>query len=225
MEKRIAIIEDEPDIAELIGIHLEKSGYRVKTFGDGASFYEYTENSSPDLLILDLMLPDMDGYDICRQIKNNDGTAALPIIILSAKSDEVDKILGLELGADDYIVKPFSPRELVARVKAIMRRYLAGDQSRTTEIGGLVLDNDRYSVSVDSTTVELTPFEFRILELLTARQGWVFTRETILSSLWGEDKTVKSRSIDVHILNLRNKIGRYGRHIKSVRGIGYTFEQ
>lgn len=224
MQKTIAIVEDEPDIAELIGIHLDKAGYKTKIFLDGASFCDYIEKSLPDLIILDLMLPDMDGYDICKKIKNSEASSMVSIIILSAKSEEVDKILGLELGADDYVVKPFSPRELVARIKAVLRRRVKDNQTRKVEIGELVLDNDRFSVTVSDRTIDLTPSEFRVLELLVSKAGWVFTRSKILDHLWGEDKAVTERTIDVHIRHLREKLGDYAKLIKNIRGVGYKFE-
>lgn len=225
MKKRIALIEDEPDIVELITIHLEKAGYSVKSFLDGKSFYRYLDKTTPDLVILDLMLPDVDGLDICKQLRRNDASAAVAIIMLTAKSEEMDKILGLELGADDYVTKPFSPKELVARVKAVMRRHASAGTSRTISVGSLHIDLEKYTVSLDGKKIELTPTEFKILELLSSKRGWVFTREKILDHLWGSEKAVIDRTVDVHIRHLREKLGSAATMIRNIRGVGYKLEE
>ncbi len=228
MKKRISIVEDEPDIAELISIHLEKSGFNVQTFGDGGRFFEAIKKKVPDLLILDLMLPDMDGLEICKSIRKDDELRSLPIIMLTAKGDETDKVLGLELGADDYVSKPFSPKELVARVKAVLRRHGDGDSERgeRIEIGqNIVIDPGKHSVSVGGKKIELTATEFKILKLLSSRKGWVFTREKILDYLWGDEKAVVDRTVDVHIRHLREKLGSEAGVIKNVRGVGYRLEE
>ncbi len=225
MKKLIALVEDEPDIVELISIHLEKAGYEVKSFLDGASFYRFLEKRIPDLLILDLMLPDVDGLDICKHVRKNEATSAMAMIMLTAKSEEMDKILGLELGADDYVTKPFSPKELVARVKAVMRRHVPIKETRKLEINDLVIDLEKYGVSLGGKKIELTPTEFRILELLASKKGWVFTREKILDHLWGEEKAVIDRTVDVHIRHLREKLGKSAKLIKNIRGVGYKLEE
>jgi two-component system phosphate regulon response regulator PhoB/two-component system alkaline phosphatase synthesis response regulator PhoP len=181
----------------------------------------------PDLIILDLMLPDADGFDVCKQLRANSQYKDIPIIMLTAKSEEMDRVLGLEFGADDYVVKPFSPRELVARVKAILRRgtSTATEQS-IIEIGdSLSIDTQKYEVKVQNTTVNLTSTEFKLLYLLAKRPGWVYSRNQILDYLWGNDKIVIDRTIDVHIRNLRDKLGIAGKMIKNVRGVGYKLEQ
>ncbi len=225
MKKIIALVEDEPDIVELISIHLEKAGYEVKSFLDGKSFYRFLEKKVPDLLVLDLMLPDIDGLEICKHIRKNDATASMSIIMLTAKSEEMDKILGLELGADDYVTKPFSPKELVARVKAVLRRHAPVKESKKLEIHDIVIDLEKYGVSQGGKQIDLTPTEFKILELLASKKGWVFTREQILDHLWGDEKAVIDRTVDVHIRHLREKLGTSAKMIKNIRGVGYKLEE
>jgi len=229
MKKVIAVIEDEPDIIELVSIHLAKAGYTVKGFTDGGSFIRYLEKTRPDLVILDLMLPDVDGLEICKSIRKNESAASVPVIMLTAKSEEMDKVLGLELGADDYMTKPFSPKELVARVRAVLRRHApaAPRDTRKIEIGGgmLSLDMGKYEVFVKGSRVELTATEFKILQLLSSKKGWVFSREKILDHLWGDEKAVIDRTVDVHIRHLREKIGEASRFIKNIRGVGYKLEE
>ncbi len=226
MNKLIAIVEDEPDIVELIKIHLTKAGFNVKGFPDGQSFFKFLGKNDPALVILDLMLPDTDGLEICKFMRNKEEFSSTPIIMLTAKSEEVDKILGLELGADDYVTKPFSPRELVARVKAVLRRKNGKKESEKILVGDLlVIDSGRYEVSVREKKVELTSTEFKILELLCSRKGWVFTRDKILNYLWGEEKAVIDRTVDVHIKHLREKLGEAARLIKNIRGVGYKIEE
>lgn len=226
MSGYVAIVEDEQDIADLIQFNLEKSGFRVKTFERASKLLSDIEKIRPDLLILDVMLPDMDGFELCRQIRKNRDTENIPIVMVTAKAEETDKILGLEFGADDYITKPFSPRELVARVKAIMRRSMREVQDRKIVISQvLVIDEDQYRVTVEGKAVELTQSEFKILALLAKRAGMVFTREQILDHIWGYEKAVIDRTIDVHIKHLRDKLGEAGSLIINVRGVGYKIER
>lgn len=226
MKKTIALVEDEPDIVELLEIHLQKGGFQVKSFSAGKSFLEYLKKNTPDVVILDLMLPDIDGLDICKQVRTLNSSADIAIIMLTAKSEEIDKILGLELGADDYVTKPFSPKELVARVKAVLRRHAPRQQSRTIEIaGGLVMDLEKYTVTLRGDRMQLTSTEFRILQLLASKKGWVFSREKILDYLWGDEKAVIDRTIDVHIRHLREKLGKAAGCIKNLRGVGYKLEE
>ena len=223
--KTIAIIDDEPDIVELVIINLTKAGYKTKGFSDGNSFIKYVKNNTPDLVILDLMLPDADGFEICKYIRREERLSSIPIIMLTAKSDETDKVLGLELGADDYVTKPFSPRELTARVKAILRR---DDKPHNTQIlnisNNIRVDLQKYETYLDGVKIELTSTEFKILCLLAGRKGWVYSREQILDHLGGADKGVLDRTVDVHIKNLREKLGSGGKIIKNIRGIGYKLE-
>ena len=224
--KRIAILDDEPDIVELVSLHLEKAGFKAEGFLDAEKFFEFLEKTKPDLIILDLMLPDADGFEICKYLKAKEELTSIPVIMLTAKDEESDKILGLELGADDYVTKPFSPKELVARVKAVLRRQISREKVKTITIGkNLVLNSEKYEVWVDKKKIPLTSTEFKILRLLASKKGWVFTREQILDNLWGHEKIVLDRTIDVHIKNLREKLGRAARFIKNIRGVGYKLEE
>jgi len=227
MSKSVVIVDDEPDIVELVALHLEKAGFRAEKFLEGESFIDAIEEGlRPDLIILDLMLPDRDGFEICKDLKRDEETAAIPIIMLTARGDETDKILGLELGADDYVTKPFSPKELAARVKAVLRRREDGTVSKRIKIDDLlVIDIERHTVTVENQTVGLTPTEFRILQLLATRVGWVYSRDQILEYLWGQEKMVVDRTVDVHIKNLRDKLGQAAGLVKNVRGMGYKLER
>lgn len=225
MEKLVAVVDDEPDILELVTIHLERAGFEVKAFPEASGLLRSLRKRIPDLLILDLMLPDMDGLEVCKRLKSDHRTGAVPIIMLTAKGGEADKVLGLELGADDYVTKPFSPSELVARVRAVLRRNKARQDDRRITVGdNLVIDCDKYEVMVKGRKVSLTPTEFKILALLASSTGRVQTREQILDHLWGHEKAVIDRTVDVHIRNLREKLGRAATHIKNIRGVGYKIE-
>jgi len=223
MNSRIAVVDDEPDIIHLVSIHLKKAGFHVDSFMNGASLLKYLASTTPDLVILDLMLPDLDGFDVCRMMKNDEKHSAIPVIMLTAKGQESDKVKGLELGADDYLTKPFSPRELTARVKAVLRRTATPD-TRTISIGSIAIDPERFEVSVDDAPVILTPVEFKILLFLARNAGKVFSRERILDHLWGNEKAVIDRTIDVHIKNLRDKLGTAGEMVKNIRGVGYKVQ-
>jgi len=227
-EKLITIVDDEEDIVELVGHHLKREGFKVKEFHNGRDFLSFLESVVPDLAVLDIMLPGIDGLEICRMLKNKTSTSSVPIIMLTAKASEADIVVGLELGADDYIVKPFSPRELVARVKTVLRRTTAvEDQGSILRIGPLVVNTEKYEVSVEGNKLNLTTTEFKILEVLAEGKGRVFTRDQLLKKkrLWGDDKLVYDRTIDVHIKNLREKLGIAGNMIKTVRSIGYKLEE
>jgi two-component system phosphate regulon response regulator PhoB/two-component system alkaline phosphatase synthesis response regulator PhoP len=220
MPKLICAIDDEEDILDALSIVLKKEQYAFKGFSNPSKLLDFIKTHTPDLFILDIMLPDTDGFEICRQIRKNRKFDASPIIFLSAKSDEVDKVLGLELGADDYITKPFSPKELAARVKAVLRR----NNSPSSYNNVIEIDKDSREIIVDGKKISATFTEFKILELLFAKKGKVFSRDEILDYIWGQDKIVVDRTIDVHIKNLRDKIGKYGKSIKNIRSIGYKFE-
>jgi len=225
MNELIAVIDDEPDILELVSLHLIKSGFKVKGFLNAESFFKFLSSKMPDLIVLDLMLPDADGIEICKYLRSKEEFRSIPIIMLTARASETDKVLGLELGADDYVTKPFSPRELVARVKAVLRRKTQ-DSSKKVKIGDILLiDLNKFEVFVENKKIDLTPTEFRILKILATKKGWVFTRDQILDHLWGHDKAVLDRTIDVHIKNLREKLGKAKKFIKNVRGIGYKIEE
>lgn len=226
MNKLIFVVDDEPDILELVSLHLKRASFKVKEFQDADSFFASLEREIPDLVILDLMLPDADGFEICKYLRKKDEFSSIPIIMLTAKAEETDKVLGLELGADDYVTKPFSPRELVARVKAVLRRKGAKEDNAWVKIGDiLIMDFQKYQTTVEGKRVELTPTEVRILKILSSKRGRVFTRDQILDYLWGDEKAVLDRTIDVHIKNLRRKLGKAGQFIKNIRGIGYKLEE
>lgn len=225
MQKLIAIVDDEEDILELVSIHLKKAGYKTKTFESGALFFDFLKRNDVDLVILDLMLPDSDGFEICKYLKSDEKYSQMPVIMLTARGDEMEKILGLELGADDYVTKPFSPRELVARVKAVIRRDDKNVKTQKIKIGELIeLDLQKYEVFVDGEKIDLTSSEFKILRLLSDKKGWVYDREQILEYLGANDKGVLDRTVDVHIKNLREKLGDAGKLIKNIRGVGYKLE-
>ena len=226
MPKLIAVVDDEEDIVELITHNLEKEKFKVEPFYDGESILEYTKKHRPDLIILDLMLPGIDGLEVCKFLKKDSETSSIPIIMLTAKGTETDKVVGLELGADDYIVKPFSPRELVARVKTVLRRIETKQQvSKVITIDSLTIDLSKYQVLINNKKIVLTTTEFKLLSVLVVRPGWVFNRQQLLDELWDFDKVVIDRTIDVHIRNLRKKLGKYGEYIKSLHGVGYKFEK
>jgi DNA-binding response OmpR family regulator len=220
-------VDDEADILELIAIHTRKAGFHIKTFSRAEPLLKALTGEIPDLIILDLMLPDLDGLDICKRLKKDERTAAIPILILTAKGDETDVVLGLELGADDYMVKPFSPKELVARIHAVLRRKKittaeSGSKWRIDDI--LEIDDRQHAVRVAGNKIEVTATEFAILKVLVRNPSWVFSREQLLDKIWGKDKAAFDRTIDVHVKNLRDKLGEAGRLIKSVRGVGYKLE-
>ena len=225
MKRLIAIVDDEPDILDLVSINLKKSGFDTETFDEAGKLRKFLGNNLPDLIILDLMLPDADGFDVCRELKSNSQYSQIPIIMLTAKGDETDRILGLEFGADDYVVKPFSPRELVARVKAILRRGKMVENNNIIKVDeNLTIDLMKFEVRINNKKVDLTSTEYKILKLLSEKPGWVYSRNQILDYLWGNDKIVLDRTVDVHIKNLREKIGDSGKLIKNIRGVGYKLE-
>lgn len=222
----IAIVDDEPDIVKLVSLHLEKESFKAVSFLDASSFLKFLQTESPDLIILDLMLPDENGLNLCKKLKSSH-YAPIPLIILSAKDEEIDKILGFEFGADDYVTKPFSPRELIARVKAVLRRPALPQYEKESLIvfGPLSINTARYEVTVNKTSIPLTTTEFKMLKLLAANNGIVFSRNQILDHVWKDEKIVTERTIDVHIKNLREKLLSAGDYIKSIRGIGYKFSE
>lgn len=226
MQKLIAVVDDEPDIVELVSLHLRKAHFNVEEFLDAESFLKFLDAHIPDLLILDLMLPDADGLDICKYLKKKKHFSSIPIIMLTAKGEETDKIVGLELGADDYVTKPFSPKELVARVKAVLRRHEEKEVTKKFVVGEmLVIDAQKFEVYVGSKKIDLTSTEFKILKMLAERKNWVFTRNQILDYVWGSEKIVVDRTVDVHIRHLREKLGKAGAYIKNIRGVGYKLEE
>lgn len=224
--KLIAVVDDEQDIIELVSVNLKKNGFNVVSFNDGSGLFEYLQKTLPDLVILDLMLPDYDGFEICKYLKNDPRTAKIPIIMLTARGDETDKILGLEIGADDYLTKPFSPRELVARVKVIFRRGSNAVNSSTLIVINdiLEIDTEKYEVKIEGNKIDLTPTEYKILKLLAERYDKVCSRERIIDYIGSQEKGVFDRTVDVHIKNLRDKLGKAAVYVKNIRGVGYKLE-
>lgn len=224
-KKRILLIEDEEDIAALIKLQAELSGYKLHVEVDGINGYRAVEREKPDLVVLDLMLPGMNGYDLCRKIKANSDLRNIPIIILSAKSEELDVLLGLELGADDYVAKPFSPKILISRIKAVLRRGKENEKSpKVITFGEFTLEVDRYILRKNEKTISLTLSEFGILKRLLLNRGRVLTRNQLLDDIHNDDSFVVDRNIDVHVAALRKKLGPNFRWIDTVRGVGYRFK-
>ena len=226
MAKKALIVDDEQAIRELVRYHLEKEGLQCIEAQDGQAALDLARSERPDLLILDLMLPHVDGLEVCRMLKRNAATAHTAIIMLTAKAEEVDRIVGLEIGADDYVVKPFSPRELVARVKAVLRRGKDTQAEVIRRIGTLEVDEAKHQVKVDGRPVELTVKEFDLLCALIKAKGRVLNREQILEMVWGYSNAVdiESRTVDVHIRRLREKLGEEYKRIVTIKGVGYRFE-
>ncbi|MEM7626993.1 MAG: response regulator transcription factor [Planctomycetota bacterium] len=224
-DTRILLVEDERDLLELLKYNLDREGYSVSTAETGEDGLKIVRTQPPDLILLDLMLPSMDGLEVCRSLKARPDTASIPVIMLTAKGEESDIVAGLELGADDYITKPFSPRILMARIKAVLRRAEAdGEERRTLEAGGVRIDMDRHEVLVEGETVDLTATEFKLLTLLVSRPARVFTRQQIIDALHEGFAAVTDRSVDVQVVALRRKLGPAGKRIETVRGVGYRFK-
>jgi phosphate regulon transcriptional regulator PhoB len=224
--EKIVIIEDESDILEVIAYNLKREGFEVFESQDGEDGLLKIEKHAPDLVILDLMLPTIDGIELCRKLKSDPVTRSVPIIMVTAKGEESDIVLGLGVGADDYVTKPFSPKELIARVKAVIRRGKLKDDTDTQdriETGGLVIDLKRFEVRVDDTPVRFTATELRLLHFLASHPGRVFTRDHLLTRVIGDDAIVIDRNIDVHIRSVRKKLGSYRDFVETVRGVGYRF--
>jgi two-component system alkaline phosphatase synthesis response regulator PhoP len=218
----IYVVDDEENIRELIEYNLKKAGYIVKCFSDGESFLESLQDNLPDLVCLDIMLPDYDGLDLCKKIRNNKKLKNLPIILLTAKTTEFDTIIGLESGADDYIGKPFSVNELIARIRSLLRRTIVAPiEKNDVAIGNLLIDVEKRTVTINEKQVELTLKEFELLNLLAKGNGKVFTRNELLEKIWGYDYYGDTRTVDVHIHSLRKIIG--DEYILTVRGVGYKF--
>ena len=226
--KRIQIIEDDRDIVELVRYNLANEGYDVQSSPDGISGLAQLRKSPPDLLMLDLMLPKMPGLEICKEIRRDPSLNRLPILMLTARGEEADRVIGLEMGADDYVTKPFSPRELVARVKALLRRTEpAAEVERPIEVGKLVIDPSSYRVTRSSKPLTLSTLEFRLCYFLASRPNRVFSRDQLLDAVWGTERFVTPRSVDVYVRRLREKIEEDPEHpvyLKTVRGAGYMFE-
>jgi phosphate regulon transcriptional regulator PhoB len=226
MASRVLIVEDEPDIRELLAFHLERDGYQVTRATTGGEALRQVRVTPPDLVILDLLLPEMDGLEVCRRLRADAGTAGLPVIMLTAKGDEVDRVVGLEIGADDYIVKPFSPKELLARVRAVLRRARAPASSAPLAVGEIVLDGATHQATVAGQPLALTPKEFDLLRALLEARGRVLSREFLLDRVWGYARAgeIESRTVDVHVRRLRAKLGAEGERILTVKNVGYRLD-
>jgi two-component system phosphate regulon response regulator PhoB len=227
MKEKILVVDDEKDILELIDFNLTKNGYRVRTVTSGEEALDLIKENDYDLIILDLMLPGVDGFDICKIIKADKHKSNIPIVMVTAKADEADKVAGLEIGADHYVTKPFSPRELLAIVKATLRRKppKQEEEKQVIERGDLKIHVGRHEVTLKGEPVELTHLEFRILLALAKKPGWVMTRYQIVDATRGEGISVTDRSVDVHIVSLRKKLGEEANFIETVRGVGYKFKE
>ena len=225
-EEKITIIEDEEDIRHLICYNLEKTGYTVNEHESGEQGLAGIKADPPDLVLLDLMLPGMDGMEVCRQLKKDAVTRAIPVIMISAKGEESDIISGLELGAEDYISKPFSPKILLARIRTVMRRAAQPQPGKdeVIQIDGLQLDPRKFNATVAGNYLELTAGDFRLLYFLASHPGWVFTRYQIVDAIRGEGYVVTERAVDVQVAGLRKKLGSFGPYIQTVRGVGYRFK-
>jgi two-component system, OmpR family, phosphate regulon response regulator PhoB len=226
MPERILLVDDEPDLIELLRVNLDQAGYTVDSAEDGRAALVSIRRNPPDLLILDLMLPDVSGSEICRRVRADPQLSGIPIIMLTAKADEVDRVVGLELGADDYVTKPFSPREMTLRVRAVLRRQKsAGPSLRILTHDSLSIDSERHRCTVDGKEIALTSKEFDLIRNLMERPGRVMTRERLLEEVWGSDVVVTSRTIDTHMKRLREKLGSAGSAIETIRGVGYRFRE
>ena len=226
MPSRVLIVEDEPDIRELVVHHLKREGYQVSAASSGEEALRQVQAAPPDLVILDLMMPAMDGLEVCRRLRQDPATASLPIVMLTAKGDEVDRVLGLEIGADDYVVKPFSPKELLARVRAVLRRSRPAPGAAPLRLGELVMDLGTHTASVGGLALALTPKEFDLLRALVEARGRVLSREFLLDRVWGYSRAseIESRTVDVHVRRLRVKLGPEGRRILTVKSVGYRLD-
>ncbi len=223
----VSVVEDDPDISRLVRHHLEAEGYGVRLFSTGTTLIADSEKQKPTVFILDIMVPGKDGLELCRQIRHSPQLAAIPVIFLTAKSGEADRILGLELGADDYIVKPFSPRELVARVKAVLRRFERPLATNPVRVGGVLIDPGSMTLTVDEKPITTTATEFRLLDFFARHAGRVFSRDQLLDSVWRDTAYVTPRSVDVYVRRIREKIEpdpENPRYLRTVRGAGYRFE-
>jgi len=225
--ERILVVEDEEEIQELVCYNLAKEGYSVSGTGSGEEALRIVRLESPDLVVLDLMLPGLDGLEVCKMLKKDPATQDVPVVMLTAKGEEADIVTGLELGADDYITKPFSPRVLTARIKAVLRRRVAEPvgEAAVIRLHNLVIHPGRHEVLVDGEPVDLTSTEFRVLHVMARRPGWVFTRRQISEAVHGADYPVTDRSVDVQIVALRQKLGSASRYVETVRGVGYRLKE
>lgn len=223
---KILVVDDEPDVVELVAFNLKGAGFDVVTAADGAGALKQARLTAPDLILLDVMLPEIDGLEVCKLLRRDAATAGIPVILLTARAAEIDRVLGLELGADDYMTKPFSPRELVLRVrKLVERRRATEEKAERLQIGELVVDIPRHLVTVAGKRADLTATEFKLLSTLMQRRGRVQSRDQLLQDVWEYDNVIDTRTVDTHMRRLREKLGRAARYLDTVRGVGYRFAE
>jgi DNA-binding response OmpR family regulator len=219
---KILIIDDEQDVIDLLSLHLKKAGFALSAATDGATGLRLAREEAPALIVLDLMLPKMPGLEICKVLKTDPATRHIPVLMLTAKAEEIDRIVGLEFGADDYVTKPFSPRELVLRVRSILRRSAVQQEiSDLLRLGAIQVDRSRHEVRIKGRVIEFTATEFKLLTMLMERRGRVQSRETLLNEVWGYESLIDTRTVDTHIRRLREKLGKSSDHIETIRGFGY----
>jgi DNA-binding response OmpR family regulator len=224
MAERILVVDDERDLLELVAYHLTNAGYKVVTAATGGEALERAREKPPELIVLDILLPDLPGLEVCRILKSGERTRGIPVIFLTAKNEEIDRVVGFELGADDYVSKPFSPRELVLRVRALLKRRRGEEGGRPPLVAGeLRLDRDRHEVTIGGRPIDLTATEFKLLAHLMDNPGRALTRDQLLDSVWGTEAFVTDRTIDTHVKRLRAKLNAMGDRVETVRGIGYRF--
>ena len=223
MAKKVFIVEDEPDLRDTLQYNFENEGFKVKSFPNGESFLETIKNDKPNLVILDLMLPGISGLDVCRDLRMNEVNENVAVVMLTAKSEEIDRIVGFELGADDYVTKPFSVRELILRVKVLLKKRSDDIDQNLLEFGPIAMNLDAHDVSVEGKNILLTALEFKLLKHLLKRKGRVQTRDQLLGDVWGYSSEVTTRTVDTHIKRLREKLGKPGELIQTIRGVGYRF--
>jgi DNA-binding response OmpR family regulator len=224
VKPKILVVDDEPEAVELVEFNLRAAGFDVQSAADGTEALKKAQSGSPSLIVLDLMLPEIDGLEVCKMLRRQPATAAIPIIMLTAKAAELDRVLGLELGADDYLTKPFSPRELILRVKNILQRgRTVGEESGVYNVGQLKIDTPRHLVTWRGKPIELTATEFKLLALLAQRRGRVQSREQLLRDVWDYNTVIDTRTVDTHMRRLREKLGPAGKLLDTVRGVGYRF--
>tara|TARA_B100001248_G_scaffold258124_1_gene241740 strand:+ start:1322 stop:2002 length:681 start_codon:yes stop_codon:yes gene_type:complete len=224
MGHKVFIVEDEPDLRDTLKYNLENEGFSVEAFSNGEDFLGSVDRNKPNLVILDLMLPGVSGLDVCRELRSNDNYDGIGIVMLTAKSEEIDRIVGFELGADDYVTKPFSVRELILRVKVLLKKRTDdGANEQILEFGPILMNLDAHEVSIDGKIINLTALEFKLLKHLLKRKGRVQTRDQLLGDVWGYSSEVTTRTVDTHIKRLREKLGKPGDLIQTIRGVGYRF--
>lgn len=223
MEDTVLVVEDEPDVVDLLRYNLTRAGFEVVIATSGDQGLNLARERRPDLIVLDLMLPGMNGHEVCRALKSDTNTDAIPVVMLTAKGETHERVKGLELGADDYVTKPFSPRELVLRIQSILRRIRTTLRSEVVEVEGLYLDKNSFEAKIEGRRMDLTTTEFKLLSLMLERRGRTLTREKLLNDVWGYQSAIDTRTVDTHMRRLREKLGKYSGRLETIRGEGYRF--